>query len=313
MNDQTRFQKLLIMAIISTIIGCSTLDSSFQPQTMSYILQVTKKLGKSRAERLKSIRDTHRDVIVIDYSEHGDKESKWTKAEIDSLKNGGATKVVCYLSIGEAEDYRWYWQKQWNKNRPDFLCAENKDWPGNFKVKYWQSEWQKVILGYLDEIIAQGFDGVYLDIIDAFQFFEYDENKKDWIDNRINSETQQTFRRDMVEGVRTISDHAKTKRSGFVVIPQNGSELLVDQNYIAAIDAIGIEDLFTSGNKPQSDYHTKSVLHNLALIKAVSKPVLLIEYPVKKAMCDLAEKKAAEHGLGLLITDRPLKTLGSAK
>ena len=56
------------------------------------------------------------------------------------------------------------------------MAAENPDWPGNYKVKYWNEEWQGLIYknqdSYLNKIMAAGFDGVYLDIIDAFEYFE---------------------------------------------------------------------------------------------------------------------------------------------
>ena len=54
--------------------------------------------------------------------------------------------------------------------------AENPEWEGNYKVKYWMDDWQAIIFGssssYLDKILAAGFDGVYLDIIEAFEHFE---------------------------------------------------------------------------------------------------------------------------------------------
>lgn len=56
------------------------------------------------------------------------------------------------------------------------MAAENPDWPGNYKVKYWNEDWQKLIYknndSYLNKISTAGFDGVYLDIIDAFEYFE---------------------------------------------------------------------------------------------------------------------------------------------
>jgi len=43
-------------------------------------------------------------------------------------------------------------------------------------VKYWDKEWQQIIYGtpgaYLDRILKAGFDGVYLDLVDAFEYFE---------------------------------------------------------------------------------------------------------------------------------------------
>jgi cysteinyl-tRNA synthetase len=56
------------------------------------------------------------------------------------------------------------------------MDAENPDWPGNYKVKYWETDWQNIIYknsdSYLNKILTAGFDGVYLDIIDAFEYYE---------------------------------------------------------------------------------------------------------------------------------------------
>lgn len=84
--------------------------------------------------------------------------------------------MICYMSIGEAEDYRYYWDENWKKQKPSWLDEENGNWPGNYKVRYWDPNWQKIIMGskesYLDKILASDFDGVYLDIIDGFEYFE---------------------------------------------------------------------------------------------------------------------------------------------
>ena len=103
----------------------------------------------------------------------------FSAAEITGLKtkqNGGKRFVVAYMSIGEAEDYRYYWQNGWNTSPPGWLDKENPDWAGNYKVKYWQEDWQNIICNtetsYLKKILDAGFDGVYLDIIDAFEYFE---------------------------------------------------------------------------------------------------------------------------------------------
>ena len=52
----------------------------------------------------------------------------------------------------------------------------NPEWAGNYKVRYWDPEWKRIIYGeddsYLDRIMNAGFDGAYLDIIDAFEYFE---------------------------------------------------------------------------------------------------------------------------------------------
>ncbi len=84
--------------------------------------------------------------------------------------------MICYMSIGEAEDYRWYWEGSWEQDPPSWLGPENPDWPGNYLVRYWDSGWQSIIYGnddaYLDRIMDAGFDGVYLDKIDSFESYE---------------------------------------------------------------------------------------------------------------------------------------------
>ena len=119
---------------------------------------------------------TNYDAVIIDLFLENE---AFTAAEITQLKskaNGGKRVVICYMSIGEAEDYRYYWDTSWNSNRPGWMEALNPDWPGNYKVQYWNSEWQDIIYkssdSYLDKIVNAGFDGVYLDIIYAFEYFE---------------------------------------------------------------------------------------------------------------------------------------------
>jgi len=123
-----------------------------------------------------AVSQTNYDVVLIDYAFN---EIPFTNTEINSLKtkkNGGKRLVVSYMSIGEAEDYRFYWDSSWLSSKPEWLDKENPDWKGNYKVKYWKPEWQNVIYGnnssYLKKILNAGFDGIYLDIIDAFEYFE---------------------------------------------------------------------------------------------------------------------------------------------
>ena len=125
---------------------------------------------------LNKLKTTNYDLLIIDLF-FGN--SALTPTEIASLKQksgGGKRVVISYLSIGEAEDYRYYWNPEWTTNPPSWLAGENPDWPGNYKVRYWEKDWQDIIYGnsnsYMKKILDAGFDGVYLDIIDAFEYFE---------------------------------------------------------------------------------------------------------------------------------------------
>ncbi|MCP4231664.1 MAG: hypothetical protein GY771_16155, partial [bacterium] len=126
----------------------------------------------SGQEFIDAVDATYYDLVIIDaYYD----DTILTPAQINSLQekpDGKRRKVLSYLSIGEAEDYRWYWTSDWSSGNPDWLGPENPNWPGNYKVRYWDPEWQAIIFEYEDKILDAGFDGVYLDIIDGYEYWE---------------------------------------------------------------------------------------------------------------------------------------------
>ncbi len=124
---------------------------------------------------LESLKKTEYDAIIIDLY-YGD--APLTKADVDMLKikpQGGTRMVIAYMSVGEAADYRPYWKEAWNQERPSWICDPNPAWPGSYKVQYWSPQWKHILYGsdaaYLDQIMNAGFDGVFLDVIDAWQYF----------------------------------------------------------------------------------------------------------------------------------------------
>ena len=126
---------------------------------------------------LNAIQNTNYDLVIMDLFFEGTDEL--TFDDITSLKtklNGGSRLIIAYMSIGEVEDYRYYWNSDWKNNPPSWLEKENTNWEGNYKVRYWDKELHDIIFGnndsYLKKILDAGFDGVYLDIIDAFEYFE---------------------------------------------------------------------------------------------------------------------------------------------
>lgn len=130
----------------------------------------------SRQSYLDTLAATDYDVMIIDAFYEDEALSAADVAALQTKANGGRRLVLAYMSIGEAEDYRYYWQPGWRAEAPSWLDAENPDFAGNYKVRYWDQAWQDVILNgpdaYLNRITAAGFDGVYLDLIDAFEYYE---------------------------------------------------------------------------------------------------------------------------------------------
>jgi len=146
-------------------------------QVKNFLYLINPSTFTSKDDFIAAVTATNYDLLIMDlFFTDG---NTFTANEINQLKNkanGGKRLIISYMSIGEAEDYRYYWQSSWNTNRPSWLDAENPNWEGNYKVKYWDSEWQQIIYGnnnsYLKRILDANFDGVYLDIIDAFEYYE---------------------------------------------------------------------------------------------------------------------------------------------
>ena len=146
-------------------------------EAQNFLYLLNNEQFNNKNQFLESVAATNYDVVIMDlFFNDG---TAFTAAEVERLKhkaNGGKRLVICYMSIGEAEDYRYYWQSSWKRDKPVWLARENPSWPGNYKVRYWCSEWQELICGtgdsYLNRILSAGFDGVYLDIVDAFEEFE---------------------------------------------------------------------------------------------------------------------------------------------
>ena len=208
--------------------------------------------------------------VVTDYSHDGSAAGELSSNEVATLRAGKT--VLAYLSIGEAEDYRFYWNPVWLKNdRPAWLGPVNPSWRGNYEVKYWDPGWQTNVYAYLDRILAQGFDGVYLDIVDGYEFWEKE---------------RPSAAQDMINFVEQIATYARTKHPDFLIFPQNASSLVTNAGYLATISGIGTEDTWFNGDKRQKQAGTAEVTGFLDLVRAAGKPVLAIDYARKQANID---------------------------
>jgi cysteinyl-tRNA synthetase len=179
------------------------------------------------------------DLVVIDYSRDGTDAGAYSYGEIESVRSSGKT-VLAYLSLGEASDFRFYWQDGWKEGSPSFIGPANPNYPGVYKAKYWKRGWwNQVVRPHLDRVLDAGFDGVCLDGIDAYWFWYlqgYDP---------VRSADR------MAELVRKVAQYARDRvGESFVVCPNNGLAMLDDAStkwrnaYLSDIDAVAVESLF---------------------------------------------------------------------
>ncbi len=243
------------------------------------------------------------DLAVIDYSADGDDATAFTSADVETMRSSGDTEklMISYMSIGEAEDYRYYFD-----GSASYMDIENPDWPGNYKVFYWVDEWQVVIEGYLDKIVAAGFDGVYLDIIDAYEY--YGEGGDSGLDRASAAD-------DMVEFVIRLAEYARETNADFLVFPQNGAGIINDttlaDEYFAAIDGIGAEDTFYFGDEENDndlDEQTDTIV-NLDAFVTEGKLVLSVDYLTEADKIDDYYDRAVDHDYIPYATVRELDAL----
>jgi cysteinyl-tRNA synthetase len=225
------------------------------------------------------------DMVVIDIA---GERADFSRNEIEAMRrkpDGSARLVLAYMSVGEAESYRWYWLQR----SAEWLGRENKKWRGNYAVRFWHPNWQAIIFDYADRIVAAGFDGVYLDRVDIFEEMGHAEA--------------------MVDFVERISQRAKAQRDGFVVISQNGDALINDARFRGAIDGFAREDLLygeaADGRRNDDDSIGESIAR-LRRVTAEGKPVFVVEYPRDEEQAQTAAREIAEQNFIGLMAKRAL-------
>lgn len=198
------------------------------------------------------------ELAVIDPTREGSFAAAFTAAEVAVMRrkpDGTQRLLLAYLSIGEAEDYRDYWRRSWSHRPPSWLAGENPDWPGNYKVRYWDPDWQELIAGAggpLERILAAGFDGVYLDIVDAYEAF---------------ADTLPDAAARMRDWVARIALQARRSRPGFLVVAQNGEGLLADSAYLSLLDGIAKEDLWFGMEREEEPSPAAETAESLELLR----------------------------------------------
>jgi cysteinyl-tRNA synthetase len=214
-----------------------------------YVLDVN--LGDDTVDEI--VASDH-DLVVLDFIPSEADNTDYPMSEVvDRLHDADRPKLVlAYLDVGQAEEYRTYWEDDWEVGDPDWIVALDPDgWEGNFPVAYWRDEWQEIWLGddgLISDVVDAGFDGIYLDWVEAYS----DENvlaaaEEDGVDPAD----------EMTAWVEGLALTGRDGDPGFLVVGQNAAELAVESaDYRDTIDAIAQEQVWFDGaadNDPPGD------------------------------------------------------------
>lgn len=127
----------------------------------------------SKDDWVRALADTNYDLLLIDPFWRG--TAPLTAADVQTLKLkrlGSQRLVFAELSLGRALDTRFYWKKEWAVGSPDWLVATAPDQPAQTIVRYWDAGWKAIIGPYMQGLVDLGVDGVLLDDLDAYLYFE---------------------------------------------------------------------------------------------------------------------------------------------
>jgi cysteinyl-tRNA synthetase, unknown class len=165
----------LIPTYTPPVLAYNKSDITSLNQAQNFIYLLNSENYSTKNSYLEAIKNTNYDVVIMDADFN---KTAFTSQEINSLKtkaNGGKRLIISYMNIGEVENYRYYWQKDWQANT-NFIGKENIDSKGTFKVKFWKKDWQNILYGndasYIKKVVKEGFDGVYLNSIESYEYFE---------------------------------------------------------------------------------------------------------------------------------------------
>jgi cysteinyl-tRNA synthetase len=250
------------------------------------------------------------------------------KGMVAKLHEGKSGRIVlAYLDAGQAESFRGYWKPDWKaptrtaRGNPDFILIPDPDgWSDDYVVAYWDPRWQQTIAGGKDSQVraamAAGFDGVYLDWIDAYSDDRVvEEAKKEKVDPA----------HAMVDFLLLIRKSAREINPAALVVQQNAIELIdADPRLLDAIDALGVEDTWFAGksnakwgtknagdvaNRYKDESSTAGRLKQYAKYQKAGKPVLSIDYCLKPKNAAMVYEEARKHGLIPLVSQVPLDRL----
>lgn len=252
----------------------------------------------------------------------------------------GSKLVLAYFNVAQAESYRTSWGAGWRAptadaaGHPPFLIGDDPDgWADNYPVAFWDPDWPAVLWGRpgapLDAILADGFDGVYLDWVLAFcDPSVLERAAADGVDAADA----------MIAHLDALARYARARRPGFLIVAQNGAPLGVERPALWRIaDAVAQESLSFSGaasgdwddpaNGDVASGHyvdptepewavrggdppeTSWCLHCLQVARAAGLVVLTLDYAREEEHARLAERRSLRHGFVPFVSRTPLDRL----
>jgi cysteinyl-tRNA synthetase, unknown class len=297
--------RLALVALAAASVFGGAAQAERRPNALLNVKTWAYQLKDLSQEKIDKIAASPFDMVIIDASQfpEGSREIRLTRDQVAQMQkkpDGSRRLVIAYFSAGECEDFRYYWKPEWNAHKPSWVDKADKQWKGDYVVKYWMPEWQHIVFGsptsLIDRIIDAGFDGLSIDRVDAYYYFGDTEQRRD----------------QMVDFVKRMTNYMRSKKPDVVILAQNAEELLDRKDYVEVIDGIAKEDLIfgishTEKRNPEGDIEHSTKL--LEKARDAGKAIFVIEYLVNRDNIALSRKRMKEEGFVLYVGQRDLYEL----
>lgn len=279
---------------------------------------------------VKTLAATDYDMLVIEPG-HNFSESPYESQQIvnrlHKKPDGKPRVLLAYIDVGQAEEYRNYWQDDWVAPKgglhgsPNFLVAADPDgWAGNYPVAYWDDAWQSLWLGP-DGIVADlaklGFDGVFLDWIEA-----YDDDRVRAVAEKAGVSPENA----MISFVEKLGEAGRAINPDFLIVAQNAMYLMDADpgRYTKAIDALAVEGTWFHGlgdsdwddpdsgdqhDHHEAEYSTPARLAQILRYQNAGLPVFSVDYALKEDNAAIVYSEAQNRGIIPLVTRVSLSKL----
>lgn len=293
-----------------------------EAQTWMYQIQELNEPGA-----LATLAATNYPLLVLEPGQNFT-DSPYNMAEIISTlrtaPDGTERLLLAYVDIGQAEDYRDYWQSNWvaptadEGGDPEFLLTIDPDgWSGNYVVAYWDTRWKDMWTGpngIVAELAEAGFDGIYMDWVEAYD----DEGVI-----ALASDSGLNEAEEMLKFIEEMDAAGEAVSEDFLIVAQN-APYLIDEDptwYGEIINALAVEDTWWHGDgdvpwddpragdlheRHEGDYTTPARLAQYKQYTDRGIPVFTVDYCLSEANAAQVYQDSRAAGLRPLVTQVPL-------
>jgi cysteinyl-tRNA synthetase len=261
--------------VVATVKNVVSLGSSSEPSSKfnlssirSYVYAIAD--GTWRNDINQIIANSNSDLIILNF---GPNAKPLNRSQSDP---SGRKLIFGYYDVGEA--FSSQNPSLFSNNIPSWFGNPNTGWSGLYTVQYWNPLWLQQIFNNIDLMVAQGYDGIFLDVLSA---------DNEWkLGNQYNNSVNTNALSQLVDLLTSIRSYVNQKYSSKNLLLLGNNPIDIAMNYPKALknlDGIFNEsayyinfDAYTSTYSPNNANNT---LQLSTTYSSANIPIIGNDYP----------------------------------